>query len=57
MRVTVVCEAIVNDPLDAPPLLIITKAVVEVSQGHARTVATARSRPPGTPSSPRRAFR
>lgn len=32
LRVTVLCEAIMNDPLDAAPLPIITKAVAEVSK-------------------------
>ncbi|GAA3905788.1 hypothetical protein GCM10022207_88950 [Streptomyces lannensis] len=47
LRVTVVCEAIMNDPLDAPPLLAITKAGVEVSQCHVRTLATAFVHDPG----------
>lgn len=36
-----------NDPLDAPPLLVVTEAGVEVSQGHARTLATAFAHAPG----------
>ncbi len=32
-----------DDRLDAPPLFVVTEAVAEVSEGHARTLATTRT--------------
>lgn len=45
-----------NDCLDAPPLFVVTEAVAEVGEGHARTLATTRTTHHGAIKTPEQTY-